>query len=259
MIVNAKKFSLGLALILALTSANVLFAASAPGVASADSAAVCDSSLWNHVYHSYRLVVHTQCMSVTGEVEDCYSEADGDYHIRIKVDTQYNYMLNSVNLSNEYGELVCEPICVAAITQSDAVAPCQGLVNTVYIPNVGEYVKVTGSYVTDNDHGWNELHPVTSIEIVSPTAINAVKQENLQIKSFPNPANESVNFTLNAFPGSPVQVILSDALGRSAGQYQMLNTLQLKVNVDWFPAGIYYYTIAQKQKVLTTGSFVVAH
>ncbi len=153
-------------------------------------------------------------------------------------------------LAMSTGEFVCEPICVAAITQSDAVAPCAGLVNNVYLPNIGEYVKVTGPYVTDNDHRWNEIHPVTSIEIVSPTAVAAVSSEKLTIKSFPNPANEFVNFNLNAYPDAPVQVILSDALGRSAGQYQMLNTLQLKVNVDSFPAGMYYYTIVQKDKVL---------
>ncbi len=26
----------------------------------------CDTSLWNHVYHSYRLIVHQQCLAVTG-------------------------------------------------------------------------------------------------------------------------------------------------------------------------------------------------
>lgn len=198
-------------------------------------------------------------MSVTGIVEDSYSEEDGDIHIRLQLDTQYSYMLNADNISDEYGDLVCEPICVTTITQSDAVAPCEGLVNNVFLPAIGEYVMVTGSYVTDNDHGWNEIHPVTSIEIVSPTAVNAVSAEKLSIKSYPNPANEAVNFSLSNYPDAAVQVILSDALGRSAGKYQMLNALNLKVNTDWFPAGIYYYTVMQKNNILKTGSFAVAH
>lgn len=220
---------------------------------------ICDSNLWPHVYHSYRLVVHDSCTFVTGIVQSDYSEADGDYHIRIKLDTQYNYMLNSLNISSEYGDLVCEPICAATITQSDAVAPCAGLTNNVYLPNVGEYVKVTGPYVTDNDHGWNEIHPVTKIEIIAPTQIGAVNGTDIVIKTFPVPANDYINFSLSTYPDAPIQIILSDALGRSAGQYQMLNTLQLKVNTDWFPAGMYYYTILQKSKLIKTGTFAVAH
>ena len=106
--------------------------------------AYCDTSLWPHVYHNYRLIIHTPCMSATGVIDGTpYSEADGDYHIRVKLDSAYTYMLNSMNISSEYGDLVVEPICVAAISQSDAVAPCQVLTNTVYLPNAGEHVKVT--------------------------------------------------------------------------------------------------------------------
>jgi hypothetical protein len=131
-------------------SGKVAFAAPLPS----DSTVYCDTSLWPHVYHNYRLIIHDTCMSVTGHIDDSYSEADGDYHIRLNLDTQYRYMLNSLNISDEYSDLVCEPICVATITQSDAVAPCAGVVNHVYLPNIGEYVKITGPYCTDNDHGW---------------------------------------------------------------------------------------------------------
>jgi hypothetical protein len=254
---NRKKASIIIGLLIFLTGGTAF--AGTPPAPLPGSTPVCDSSLWSHVYHSYRLVINTDCMSVTGIVGDCYSEADGDYHIRLQVDTQYRYLLNSVNVSDEYGDLVCEPICVATITQTDAEAPCQGLTNNVYIPTIGEYVKITGPYVTDNDHGWNELHPVTSIEIVSPAAVGAVKAESIDIKAFPNPANQDVNFALSAYPDAPIQIVLSDALGRSAGQYQLQNSLTLKVNTDWFPAGIYYYTVLQKDKVLKTGAFSVAH
>ena len=222
--------------------------------------AYCDTSLWPHVYHNYRFTIHTPCMAATGVIDGTpYSEADGDYHIRVKLDSAYTYMLNSMNISSEYGDLIVEPICVAAISQSDAVAPCQGLTNTVYLPNAGEHVKVTGPYVTDNDHGWNEIHPVTSIEIIHPLAVNAVSADKLTIKAFPTPADEYINFALSDYPDAPVQIILSDALGRSAGQYQMLNTLELKVNIDWFPAGMYYYTVIQKGQLVKTGSFAIAH
>lgn len=225
----------------------------------ADSA-YCDTTLWPHVYHNYRLIINTACMSATGIIDGTpYSEADGDYHIRLRLDSPYTYMLNAANVSSEYGDLVCEPICVAAISQSDAVVPCQGVINNVYLPNAGEHVKVTGPYVTDNAHGWNEIHPVTSIEIIHPAAVNAVSAENLTVKTYPNPADDFINFQLSDYPDAPVQIILSDALGRAAGQYQMLNTLKLMVNIDWFPAGMYYYTILQKGALVKSGSFAIAH
>ena len=90
-------------------------------------------------------------------------------------------------------------------------------------------------------------------------AVNAVSADKLTVKTFPNPADEYINFALSDYPDAPVQVILSDALGRSAGQYQMLNTLELKVNIDWFPAGMYYYTVLQKGQLVKTGSFAIAH
>src|SRR2546430_9752868 len=37
---------------------------STPGAPS--PTATCDSNLWNHVYHPYRLIVKQQCISVTG-------------------------------------------------------------------------------------------------------------------------------------------------------------------------------------------------
>jgi len=49
----------------------------------------CDAGLWNHVYHSQRLIVKQQCMAVTGTFVDATNgkqpdgvrhEADGDTH-----------------------------------------------------------------------------------------------------------------------------------------------------------------------------------
>jgi hypothetical protein len=38
------------------------------------------------------------------------------------------------------------------------------------IPSVGDKVVVQGSYVLDQDHGWMEIHPVTSIRITGHAA-----------------------------------------------------------------------------------------
>jgi len=227
--------------------------------------AQCNPSLWNWVYHSYRLVVHDSCTFATGTVEASYGEADGDYHIRLNVDSPYKYMLNSVNYSSEYGDLVCEPICVTSITQTDAIAPCAPLVDsiahnidTVYLPNVGEYVKITGPYVTDNDHGWNEIHPVTSITIFSPTGISPVAtNDDVQIEVYPNPAPSFVNFKMKDVPSAPVFITILDDVGRLAGRYQMWQTLNLRVRTVNLPTGTYHYHIEQPNRYISGGSFDV--
>ncbi len=90
-------------------------------------AATCDSNLWNHVYHSYRLIVKQQCIAVTGTIVDATAtqrvkqsdgvrhEGDGDTHGWLKVDPEFQNLLN----------------------------------------------------VQDTFHAkWNEIHPVTSITVI---------------------------------------------------------------------------------------------
>jgi hypothetical protein len=219
----------------------------------------CDSTLWNHVYHSYRLVAHTECMTVTGYVNDIYGEADGDYHIRLKLDTQFNYMLNSVNISSEYGCLVCEPICASSpITQSDAVQPCSGLTNTVYLPANGEYVAITGSYVTDNDHGWNEIHPVTRITLPHASGIASETNPLPELKIFPQPASTAVNFAFENAPHVVTYISFYTISGKPVGDFMMAETSDLVLNTTYFASGVYLYTISQGKGILKSGEFVVA-
>ncbi len=240
------------------------FSASADFTTSGASA--CDSTLWNHVYHSYRLIPYSQCATITGVVYSLIHEADGDIHIRVTLDSAYTWMLNSGNIANQYGKLVVEPVCAVTVTQTDAIAACTGFTNTVYIPNVGEHVQVLGSYVLDNDHGWNEIHPVTSITIVparyeNPASVPA-EAANLtgdEIKVYPNPSNSMINFTLAKQPSSPVYITIVDEIGRLAGQYQMLETQNLKVKTTFLPEGKYYYSIVENTRVVTGGTFVVKH
>jgi hypothetical protein len=59
---------------------------------------------------------------------------------------------------------VLEPICVNPVTQPDAVSACQNFHENISIATVGSHVRVTGSYVSDNQHGgWAGIHPVTSM------------------------------------------------------------------------------------------------
>ncbi len=229
----------------------------------------CDPSLWSHVYNSSRLTVNQSCVTITGTVANKISEADGDIHIRVTVDAAYSYMLNNSNVSGQHGDMVVEPVCTHTITQADAVSACTGFSNTVYIPNVGEHVVIVGAYVTDQNHGWNEIHPVTSITVGAPhpsggstTAIDEPTGIFLSpddIKVFPNPANSGISFTLGQKPSSVVYITLVDEMGRVAGQYQMLETKELKAATNYFPNGKYYYSVTQDGRLVKGGTFIVKH
>ena len=136
----------------------------------------CDSSLEAHVYHPTRLIVKLQCISVTGTFVDATAgkepdgvrhEADGDTHGWLKLDPEFQNLVNAGNISDEGGNLVFEIVCKYTVTQSDAKSACQGYTNQVKLPPVGSHVRILGVYVQDTFHAqWMEIHPVTSITVV---------------------------------------------------------------------------------------------
>ncbi len=137
----------------------------------------CDDSLWRKVYKSERLLVHGRCVSVTGIIVDATHgkrsqgvrrEQDGDCHGWLKLDAGQEKYINAGNVSDEEGNLVFEIVCMFPVKQTDAISACNGYANKVKLPPAGSHVRMTGSWVQDDNHAkWNELHPVSSIEIVS--------------------------------------------------------------------------------------------
>jgi hypothetical protein len=136
----------------------------------------CDSSLQNHVYHPTRLIVDLQCIAVTGTIVDATAgkepdgvrhEPDGDTHGWLKLDPEFQNLVNAGNKSDEGGNLVFEIVCRFPVTQADAKATCQGYTDHVTLPPVGSHVRILGTYVQDTFHGqWMEIHPVTSITVI---------------------------------------------------------------------------------------------
>ena len=72
-------------------------------------------------------------------------EVDGDLHIALATD---GVLTNAVNRSRQGGNLVAE------------FMPRDG--GHLPTPVVGERIRLTGAWVLDANHGWNELHPVWS-------------------------------------------------------------------------------------------------
>jgi hypothetical protein len=125
----------------------------------------CDTSLWKHVYHPHRLHVITACLTVSGTVEEIKAEADGDTHLLLRLDPPYASLINSANKRDQHGDLVLEEICTGTVTQADAVTACRGLTSHAAQVHAGDHVKVTGSYVLDTAHGWDEIHPVSVMTV----------------------------------------------------------------------------------------------
>jgi len=131
--------------------------------APAVSANGCNQELWSHVYNPSRLKILNQCLQVTGTIEVIRLEKDGDDHILLKLDPGQENLLNEKNISQQQSDLVLEPVCLHTVTQEDAISSCNGFHSNVALPRIGTHVKVIGSYVLITAHGWNEIHPVSTI------------------------------------------------------------------------------------------------
>ena len=126
----------------------------------------CDDSLWNHVYMKYRLSIIEPCKKVTGVIVNTKKSKDGDVHILLNLDKGQEKLLNEYNIKKQEGCLAIEPVCVTKVYRFFVGKVCDGYINNVYLPLVGDHVEVIGSFVKDVQHGWNEIHPVTKITII---------------------------------------------------------------------------------------------
>lgn len=133
-------------------------------------------AFWAHVYKPARLTVHQGCVTVTGVIVDATAgnrrdgirhEADGDCHGWLRLDPGQEKYLNAGNISHEGGNIVFEVVCLFPVKQADAVAACSGYKSSIAVPPVGTHVRMTGTWVMDDNHAhWNEIHPVFAIEAV---------------------------------------------------------------------------------------------
>lgn len=92
------------------------------------------------------------CRSATGTVKGDHKEHDGDCHVNIALDPGQASLLNGANLSKAHGLLITEVIPKHALP----------------IPRIGSHVTIFGTHVFDKATGWKELHPVWSIQVLTP-------------------------------------------------------------------------------------------
>ena len=144
----------------------VTAATSSPAPSGTPPATACAAGPKEHVYHPDRLRNLAPCVTVSGTIDLIRHEPDGDDHVLLRLDPGQlcagQDCLNAENASKQRGDLVLEPVCEHTVTQQDAVAACEGFHNPLVVPKVGTHASVTGPWVLDLEHGWNEIHPVES-------------------------------------------------------------------------------------------------
>jgi|SRR6188472_3926227 len=125
----------------------------------------CDQSLWRHVWGPERLRVVSPCITATGTIESIEKQTDGDVHVGLRPDPQFEGLLNAASMKGMSGNVNVEPICFQEkIKESEAKEACGNFFQNISVPPEGSHVRVTGSFVIDEGAGgWTEIHPVTSI------------------------------------------------------------------------------------------------
>lgn len=136
---------LAVALIATIAPAGCGSSKSASPTNSSRASCRAPSDVLAGVYHPDRLHVLSPCRRASGTVVGLSHERDGDLHIAL--DTG-GALVNAVNVSDLGGSLVVE------------FMPRDG--GHLPAPSVREHISVTGAWVLDANHGWNELHPVWS-------------------------------------------------------------------------------------------------
>lgn len=135
------------------------------------------------VYLPDRLQVLDRCSTVSGTVDCLKAEPDGDIHLRIRLDPQYDAFLRPANslqtCANQSGpHLVVEiiPQRPEGLLFRDNNADAGGFV-TPTTPEPGDHITVTGPHVIDKNilhrvlyqgrpaENWAELHPAWAIRV----------------------------------------------------------------------------------------------
>jgi hypothetical protein len=97
------------------------------------------------------LKVLAECQDAIGDVMHTKKMDDGDYKFLLKLDEQYEFLINDQNEEKTDGLLVIE------------VVPKDQELQNIYLPESGDKVHVWGAWVTDEPKGWHEIHPTWQV------------------------------------------------------------------------------------------------
>ncbi len=243
---------------------------------------LCDTMYWHHTYLNERLKIYDSCVTITATIDILdppFLTGDGDYHIYTTPDAPYTYMVNyrtapykALCLGTDStlkfpGCLNVEEICKGTPTDTGydgkvEKSACSSTFNdTVYLPNIGEHVLIQGTFIYDTVHCWNEIHPVSTMALI--TGINEINGAALAdgLKIFPQPADDDVKFQFNRTPQTVTLVKIYTVTGKQLFVYGLAETNTLDLDVSSWPTGTYLYSIVLKNQneVIKNGKFIVTH
>jgi hypothetical protein len=117
------------------------------------------------VYKAARLKLISPCRTAEGFVVAQQKEPDGDTHLYLLLDPGEGSLLSRGNDFYGVPALVVEIIpqhCGAQLWPSAVFANCadKGGFTSPDAPATGSRVAITGPWVYDRNHDWNEIHPV---------------------------------------------------------------------------------------------------
>jgi hypothetical protein len=101
--------------------------------------------------NSEDLKVLAECQDAVGNVMHTKKMDDGDYKFLLKLDDEYQFLINDQNKEKTDGFLVIE------------VVPQDQDLQNIYLPESGDKVHVWGAWVTDEPKGWHEIHPTWQV------------------------------------------------------------------------------------------------
>jgi hypothetical protein len=123
-----------------------------------------------YVYRPARLRTLAPCVRARGTIVKRSMEADGDIHLRLRLDAPDRGVLNAGS-AEQGGNLVVEPVCQFPPMQADAIRICASDPDPFPgpLPSVGDHVWIEGRYVVEVQHdAWTELHPLYRWGVIAP-------------------------------------------------------------------------------------------
>ena len=176
---RARRFTLGLALLVSLAGALSACGGGGAGPSTTNGVAgttetlrnaACDKNPRAGVHGPDRLKVVSPCAVFQGTVTEApVKNPDGDVSFQASPDPGYASFLNANN-RREGGlhvEIVprdqpgCTPGQPVHAGDVPDLGTCSG--RDVVTPAIGAHVRIIGSWVLDRNNGWFEMHPVWSI------------------------------------------------------------------------------------------------
>ena len=222
----------------------------------------CDTLFIEHTYNWHNLNLKLRCVTMTGTVQLILPPSqtgDGDSHIYILPDAGYDSLVYSPTTFPTW--LNVEETCTGTPLDTTVDPYCANWPNPLYLPNVGERVRCTGPWVFDPTHGWNEIHPVSGMELLGASYIPDLNNSFLEgLKVFPQPGSSQVSFAFSHPPHQPTYIRFYNTLGRNVGAFMLAETDFFLLNTSYWPAGAYVYTISQDDGgILKRGIMTIVH